>query len=132
MLKYSWGGSLPPAKGAGNFADIAGAPILGYIQNTYNDSFIAAAPVASFSDNQKGLFDLSGNVAEWVHDYYQIKTGLSLNNEKDPMGSTSGDFHVIRGASWAQGTRTQLRLSFRDYGMEQRNDVGFRIARYAK
>ncbi|NRA84953.1 MAG: PEGA domain-containing protein, partial [Gammaproteobacteria bacterium] len=48
MLKYSWGSSLPPTKDAGNFADIAGASILGFIQTSYNDNYITTAPVASF------------------------------------------------------------------------------------
>ncbi|NQZ23747.1 MAG: PEGA domain-containing protein [Colwellia sp.] len=132
MLKYSWGTSLPPKVGSGNFADIAGAPILGTVLATYNDNYIASAPVGSFRSNEKGLFDLSGNVAEWLHDYYQIQTGLSLNTNKDPMGPESGNYHVIRGASWEHGTRTELRLSFRDYGKDKRNDLGFRIARNAQ
>ncbi|NRA85755.1 MAG: hypothetical protein HRU22_18855, partial [Gammaproteobacteria bacterium] len=63
---------------------------------------------------------------------YQIKTGFSQAQETDPMGANTGNYHVIRGASWAHGTRTELRLSFRDYGIEPRNDLGFRIARYAQ
>jgi len=132
MLKYSWGASLPPKVGSGNFADIAGAPILGTVLPTYNDNYITSAPVGSFRSNEKGLFDLSGNVAEWLHDYYQIKTDLSLSTNKDPMGPESGNYHVIRGASWGHGTRTELRLSFRDYGKDKRNDLGFRIARNAQ
>ena len=38
---------------------------------------------------------------------------------------------MIRGSSWAHGAVTELRLSFRDYGSKSREDVGFRIARYA-
>ncbi len=132
MLKYSWGNALPPIKDSGNFADISGAAILGNVQTAYNDTYIASSPVASFKMNEKGLFDISGNVAEWIHDYYEIKTGLSMQVEKDPMGAISGDYHVIRGSSWAHGTRTELRLSYRDYGNEKRNDLGFRIARYAQ
>ncbi|WDE04012.1 SUMF1/EgtB/PvdO family nonheme iron enzyme [Thalassomonas viridans] len=131
MLKYAWGESLPPQEGSANIADIAGASILGEIQPTYNDNFITTAPVASFTANKKGLYDLPGNVAEWIHDYYQIQTGLSLKTEKNPSGPESGDYHVIRGASWAHGTRTELRLSFRDYGNDKRDDLGFRIARNA-
>jgi len=67
-----------------------------------------------------------------LHDYYQIQTDLSLNTNKDPMGPESGNYHVIRGASWGHGTRTELRLSFRDYGKDKRNDLGFRIARNAQ
>ncbi|WP_177207939.1 PEGA domain-containing protein [Pseudoalteromonas denitrificans] len=131
MLKYSWGDALPPIKGSGNFADVSGAVILGNVQPKYNDKFPVSAPVASFTKNEKGIFDLSGNVAEWSHDLYEIQTGLSTKTEFDPMGPLSGDYHVIRGSSWAHGTRTELRLSFRDYGNEKRQDLGFRIAKYA-
>ena len=132
MLKYSWGPSLPPSKNAGNFADISGAPILGTIIPRYNDKYITSAPVGSFVNNNKGLFDLAGNVAEWQHDFYEINTGLSLTVEQNPSGPLTGDYHVIRGSSWAHGSRTTLRLSYRDYGNDKRNDVGFRIARYVK
>ncbi|MFT5164546.1 MAG: sulfatase activating formylglycine-generating enzyme [Alteromonadaceae bacterium] len=132
MLKYSWGDQMPPSPGAGNFADRSGAAILGNIQATYNDQYPVTAPVGSFTANDLGIYDLSGNVAEWMTDYYEIKTGLSQKIENDPISSQSGDHHVIRGASWAHGTMTQLRLSFRDYGNEPRNDVGFRIARFVE
>jgi len=131
MLKYPWGDSLPPAKESGNFADISGAAILGNVQPKYNDKYPVSAPVASFNKNKKGIYDLSGNVAEWSHDLYEIQTGLSTKVQFDPMGPLTGDYHVIRGSSWAHGTRTELRLSFRDYGNEKRQDLGFRIAKYA-
>jgi len=132
MLKYSWGKNLPPSQNSGNFADISGAAILGTIIPQYNDKYAASAPVGSFVKNNKGLFDLAGNVAEWQHDFYQINTSLSLAIEQDPSGPLSGDYHVIRGSSWAHGSQTTLRLSYRDYGNDKRNDVGFRIARYVK
>ncbi len=131
MLKFPWGTQLPPKGKAGNYADVTGAPILGIIITNYNDGFITSAPVGSFAANTKGLFDLGGNVAEWLHDYYQIGTGLSMKVEKDPLGPLKGDYHVIRGSSWAHGSLTELRLSFRDYSNKKRNDLGFRIARNA-
>jgi formylglycine-generating enzyme required for sulfatase activity len=130
MLKYSWGKTMPPSQGAGNYADRSAAAILGNIIATYDDSYIVSSPVGKFGVNHKGLADMSGNVAEWIHDFYGIKTGLSLKTEVDPIGPDKGDHHVIRGSSWAHGTVTELRLSFRDYGNDPRNDVGFRIARY--
>jgi hypothetical protein len=39
---------------------------------------------------------------------------------------------VIRGSSWRHSSVTDLRLSARDFADGQRNDVGFRIARYAE
>jgi formylglycine-generating enzyme required for sulfatase activity len=50
----------------------------------------------------------------------------------DPTGPAEGKQHVIRGASWRQSSVTDLRLSARDFGDGVRNDVGFRIARYAE
>jgi formylglycine-generating enzyme required for sulfatase activity len=130
MLKYTWGKKLPPMPNSGNFADRSSASLLGYVQATYNDKFAVTAPVASFAANPKGIYDLSGNAAEWMNDFYEVKTGLSMKIEKDPLGSQTGDYHVIRGSSWAHGSMTELRLSFRDYGADARNDVGFRIARF--
>jgi formylglycine-generating enzyme required for sulfatase activity len=87
--------------------------------------------VGTFRPNALGFFDLAGNVAEWVHDVYSIPTA-DAPLEKDPMGATSGDLHVILGSSYLTGTVTELRASYRDYATKPRADVGFRIARYAE
>ncbi len=57
---------------------------------------------------------------------------LPAEGRTDPTGAGSGEFHVIRGASWRHGSVTELRLAFRDYGKEARADLGFRLARYAE
>ena len=80
--------------------------------------------------NYHGVFDMTGNAAEWVHDYYGSVGTLGGVAEVDPLGPEAGQFHTIRGSSWANGSITELRLSFRDFGAEPRDDVGFRIARY--
>lgn len=129
QLKYSWGDTLPPAEDSGNFADITAQSYLGQIMFDYNDGYLATAPVASFDANQYELYDLAGNVAEWVHDFYGA-AGAIGGVEVDPLGPIEGQFHTIRGSSWAHGSVTELRLSFRDFGEEARDDVGFRIARY--
>lgn len=131
-LKYPWGGSLPPPPKAGNYADLSASKIVGRIVQGYRDGFAASAPVGSFSGNDKGLFDLGGNVAEWTNDYYGIVPDMDGKNRVNPLGPDSGEYRVIRDASWRQGSITELRLSFRDYGLEPRDDLGFRIARYAR
>ena len=103
--------------------------MVGRIIFGYNDNYIVAAPVGSFPANPKGIYDLGGNVAEWTHDFYDIPEGTEA---VDPLGAAEGDYHVIRGSSWMHGTITDLRLSFRDYGSDGRQDVGFRIARFAE
>ncbi|MDD9889842.1 MAG: PEGA domain-containing protein [Gammaproteobacteria bacterium] len=127
-LKYPWGDQLPPPENAGNFADITAQNYLGEIMFNYNDNYFATAPVASFAPNHYAIYDMAGNVSEWVHDYYGAVGTVGV--EVDPLGPELGQFHTIRGSSWAHGAVTEMRLSFRDFGEEPRDDVGFRIARY--
>ncbi len=129
QLKYPWGTQLPPPENAGNFADITVQAYLGEIMFNYDDGHFATAPVASFDPNYHGIYDMAGNVSEWVHDYYGA-VGSIGGVEVDPTGPEIGQFHTIRGSSWAHGSITEMRLSFRDFGEEPRDDVGFRIARY--
>ncbi|MGV3590668.1 MAG: PEGA domain-containing protein [Gammaproteobacteria bacterium] len=130
LLRFPWGAELPPPPNQGNYADISAGSFLARILSDYNDGFIGSAPVASFPANANGFYDMGGNVAEWVHDYYGTAGLVGNAIETDPLGPPSGTYHVIRGSSWAHGTVTELRLSFRDYNNGPRDDVGFRVARY--
>ena len=131
MIKFTWGDNFPPSAKVENYADNTSAYVTGRILNGYTDGFVVSAPVASFPANHRGLYDLGGNVAEWVHDAYIIPSANGTT-EVDPLGAQSGDNYVIRGASWALSKLAELRLSFRDYGQAGRDDVGFRLARYAE
>ena len=128
-LRYPWGDQLPPPENAGNFADVTARQYLGEIIFDYDDGYFATAPIGSFAPNQHEILDMAGNVAEWVHDFYGAMGSLG-GVEVDPLGPEDGQFHTIRGSSWAHGSITEMRLSFRDFGIEPRDDVGFRIARY--
>jgi formylglycine-generating enzyme required for sulfatase activity len=130
LLKFPWGDQLPPTAKSGNYADLSSAGFLGKIIGNYNDGHMVSAPIGSYPPNHRGLFDIGGNVAEWVNDYYDIQLGTGDKAEVDPVGPDTGKFHVIRGSSWAHGTVTELRLSYRDYNAKERDDVGFRVARY--
>ena len=127
---FPWNSNLyPPLQIADNYADQSASRFLNFTIANYNDNYAVSADTGSFKPNSKGLYNMSGNVAEWVNDYYDIRPhrGEPLI---DPRGPQSGNRHVIRGASWALGSRTELRLSYRDAGTDGRLDVGFRIARY--
>lgn len=130
-LRYPWGRDMPPPEGAGNFADAAARAYAGQVVPDYNDRYFATAPTGMFAPNHHGVFDLAGNVAEWVHDHYGAVGAPGGEAETDPLGPPTGQFHAIRGSSWLHGGVTELRLSFRDFGSEPRDDLGFRIARYA-
>ena len=128
-LRFPWGGNLPPPDRHGNYADRSAAHLVGRIIFGYNDNYIATAPVGTYAANTLGLYDMSGNVAEWVNDFYEIPAADAV---VDPLGPDTGEYRVIRGSSWMHGTITDLRISFRDYGLEGRQDLGFRIARFAE
>jgi len=130
--RYPWSGSFPPTAVVGNFADASIADTLANTVPDYNDGHRVAAPVGSFAARPEGFFDLGGNVAEWVHDYYAVYPGEAGKLVTDPLGPVSGEHHVVRDSSWRQGTITELRLSYRDYSRVARPDLGFRVARYAE
>ena len=131
LRRFAWGDEFPPTAVVTNVADNTSALVTGRILNGYTDQFVVSAPVGSFPPNHRGLHDMGGNVAEWVHDGYQIPSAnaeLSI----DPLGSQRGDNYTIRGGSWTLSRLSELRLTFRDYGERGRDDLGFRIARYAE
>jgi formylglycine-generating enzyme required for sulfatase activity len=55
--------------------------------------------VGSFPPNDWGFYDMTGNVWEWVHDWYQADY-YAVSPDKDPMGPPSGTEKVLRGCSW--------------------------------
>lgn len=132
LLKFPWGDAFPPpANSVENYADNSSAYVTGRVLGGYTDGNVVSAPVGSFKPNQHRLYDMGGNVAEWVHDVYSIPSANGAT-EVDPLGAQNGDNYVIRGASWSHSKIAELRLSYRDYGQAGRDDVGFRLARYAE
>ena len=128
-LLYPWGAEARPPDRSGNFADVNAANILPTVMVTYDDGFLVSAPVASFDANAYGIYDLGGNVSEWVQDFYTLDLLETSQLVDDPLGPENGRLHVVRGASWRSATITDLRVAARGSGFEGREDVGFRIAR---
>lgn len=127
--RFSWGDEMPPGENSGNFADKSAESIVPSIIPRFDDGFASTAPVGRFAPNRLGIRDGSGNVAEWVNDFYSVPTPGISEPIIDPLGPDSGNSHVIRGSSWRHAGILELRQSYRDYGSEARVDVGFRVAR---
>lgn len=95
--KYSWGNSGLSE----NIADdTAERELLGKTDGQgYNDGYAITAPAGSFRPNELGLYDMSGNVSEWVADWFDEKY-YSKSPKKNPRGPDSGKCKVIRGGTW--------------------------------
>ena len=123
--EYPWGGHFPPKTKdkAGNYHDISCAEkfkttpkLVESKLEDYDDGFATTAPVMSFKPNKLGLYDLGGNVDEWVEDWYE----------------TSQKEHTTRGMNWisAGGNMHQETLSsFRGHYAPDKheNTTGFRV-----
>ena len=81
----------------------------------------------SFPPNGFGLYNMSGNVNEWVSDFHS-KDYYSVSPGGNPTGPERGTRRVIRGGSWADDeTRLWLaRRASRD-PQERSDQLGFRI-----
>lgn len=112
--EFPWGGSFPPkGKGQGNYADTdwkTKFPASPCIEG-YTDGFSTSAPVMSFKPNKLGIYDLGGNVWEWIGDPFSAST---------PQ-------HVLRGGSWDSLTVAHLLSSTRIRNPNRRHDYGFRV-----
>ena len=96
---------------------------------TKNVSGSGTHQVGKKAHNRLGLYDMSGNVREWCHDWHET---VNTGEESDPTGATSGYSRVYRGGSWNYGAY-RASVSYRyDYGPYSRYDyLGFRVVRSA-
>ena len=84
-------------------------------------------PVAGLAPNELGLYDMSGNVLEWVNDYYSSAAPKGTD-PKGPTSSSTGN-RVTRGGYYGTGA-DYCKISYRSYAKqgEAFNNIGFRLA----
>jgi len=104
----------------------SGGDIIGLVAWYSGNSRGSPRSVGTKAANELGLYDMSGNVSEWVHDWYQSSySGLATT---DPKGPGSGAYRVRRGGSWSY-TATRCRVAPR-YNRTPSNadrNLGFRV-----
>jgi formylglycine-generating enzyme required for sulfatase activity len=76
--------------------------------------------------NGYGLYDMLGNVGEWVNDWYGAYGADSLT---DPRGVPEGQYKALRGGSWSSFSLRERVSSRYGFGPGNRyNNIGFRCA----
>ncbi|MFC2172078.1 SUMF1/EgtB/PvdO family nonheme iron enzyme [Acidobacteriota bacterium] len=112
---YWWGNRWPPQRNVDNLADRS---ILTWYRapgsaerdvstfpkplEHYQDGYDRVAPAGSFESNEYGLYDLGGNVSEWVADCFDCGESAESILSSAPATTTGLDLRdrVVRGGSW--------------------------------
>jgi formylglycine-generating enzyme required for sulfatase activity len=132
------GSNVQLACAYGNSSDVAGK-----MRETIwagaacNDGFLYTAPTGSLSPNSLGIYDMHGNVWEWVSDCWR-----ATYDTEEAANAGTCKYHVLRGGSWASefrflpdgvwiGDAVAYRAAVRGWetSVKARNSIGFRVAR---
>ncbi len=79
--------------------------------------------------NAWGVYDMYGNVSEWVQDWYGFNY-YGNSPAEDPKGPTEGSYRIYRGGCWFDAS-ADCRASYRrfDFPISRFYNVGFRVVR---
>jgi formylglycine-generating enzyme required for sulfatase activity len=130
--RYWWGSGTPKSKVENLTGSLDRSPSgrrWSHAFQGYSDGYWGPAPVMSFAPNAFGLYDMDGNVSEWMadcwHDNY-IRAPLDGSAWMNPGCSV----RVVRGGSWGSSPE-QANSAYRQGADEsvRSGRVGFRILR---
>lgn len=114
--RYPWGDDIDPSR-----ANFLPEPGLKRYRGT--------RPVGSYAPNAFALYDMTGNVWEWVSDWYAPDV-YRQSDRRNPRGPAEGTLRVLRGGSWVTHDVDQLRCSHRHKvpADTYTYSIGFRVA----
>ena len=93
------------------------------------DNRAGTTSVGSYPSNPYGLYDMAGNVWEWVADWYDPRYYAASPTE-DPQGPATGTVKVLRGGAWLLFPEfCRVSYRFRNNPKFRFNLIGFRLAK---
>jgi formylglycine-generating enzyme required for sulfatase activity len=114
--RYPWGDKLDPSRAH-------------FLPDPGQKAQSGTAPVASYPPNGFNLYDMAGNVWEWVSDWYAANY-YARAQYLDPRGPENGLMRIVRGGAWVNSDSRYLRCAYRHKVPQDSYSysIGFRIA----
>lgn len=118
-----------------NSSEFPGSSNPGEVAWRYNNSQDISQPIGLRLPNSLGLFDMSGDVWEWIWDWYEkryyeycFQKGTIIN----PSGPDKGSKRVIRGGSWynIEDENFQVNCRYDNVPFDRDYVIGFRLCRH--
>jgi formylglycine-generating enzyme required for sulfatase activity len=97
--RYPWGNTIEPSNG-------------NYLPDTAVKRQRGTRATGTYEPNAFGLYDVTGNVWEWVSDWYGADY-YGLGNARNPRGPAAGSMRIVRGGSWVNEDLSMLRCAYR-------------------
>ncbi|MEQ9518608.1 MAG: SUMF1/EgtB/PvdO family nonheme iron enzyme [Parvibaculum sp.] len=113
----------------GNVNDLTAKNKVAKVAEPCNDGFFFTSPVATFAPGPHGLYDMVGNVWEWMEDCADDDYA-DTPRDGSPARQPGCDLRVLRGHSWTDAPgpiRVETRLFLDEE--ERQSIVGFRMVR---
>jgi formylglycine-generating enzyme len=113
--RYPWGDDIDPSRG-------------NYLVDPSTKKQRGTRPAGTYPPNAYGLYDVAGNVWEWVSDWYSPDY-YGLGEMRDPPGPATGNMRILRGGSWVNDDASMLRCAYRHKVPPDTyaHSIGFRI-----
>ena len=97
--RYPWGNDIDASRG-------------NFLTDPATRNQRGTRPTGTYTPNEYGLYDVCGNVWEWVHDWYSADY-YGSGEMRDPRGPQSGNLRILRGGSWVNDDVAMLRCAYR-------------------